>query len=61
MNYLTHKRRLYPALASTFAYYFAATDLEDMFTKRDKTPQEEKEVHVLSAGIKGAQISLIFP
>lgn len=50
LDYTTHKMRLYPALAKTFAYAFSANYLRKRFAER--TMSSMKEVHVLASGMK---------
>jgi acyl-CoA oxidase len=52
INYLTHQRRLYPPLAASFAYHFALKLWREKFLKPNKTPEDEKEIHLLAAGLK---------
>lgn len=57
INYLTHKRRLYPYLASTLAYHlnlaFVKTRYERYITGASKSSEENKELHIFAAGAKG--------
>jgi len=57
INYLTHKRRLYPYLASTLAYHlnlaFVKARYERYITGSSKTNEEKKELHIFAAGAKG--------
>ncbi|KAA8493504.1 Acyl-coenzyme A oxidase 3, peroxisomal [Porphyridium purpureum] len=48
MEYVTHQRRLVPALATTYGLEFAMQELSRMMRKS----QTSKEVHFLSSGLK---------
>lgn len=52
MSYLTHQRRLLPALANTYALQFAQKFVKEMVARR--RPQDAKAIHVLTSGIKAA-------
>jgi acyl-CoA oxidase len=52
LDYLTHQRRLMPALAATYAHHLAMAGLKDVFCAR--RPQDAKLVHVMSSGLKAA-------
>ncbi|KAG2324076.1 hypothetical protein Bca52824_006804, partial [Brassica carinata] len=50
LDYPSHQRRLLPLLAKTYAMSFAANDMKMIYVKR--TPETNKEIHVVSSGIK---------
>lgn len=50
MNYITHQRRLIPALATTYVIELSITKCARMFHSR--TPSLMKEIHLLAAGLK---------
>lgn len=52
MEYLTHQRRLLPALAQTYALHLALGTLKDVIGR--KRPEDAKTIHVLSSGLKAA-------
>jgi acyl-CoA oxidase len=52
INYLTHQRRLYPPLSASFAYHFALKLWREKFLKENKTPNEERDIHLLASGLK---------
>lgn len=49
LSYVTHQRRLVPALASTLAYHAAVGKLKLLYARPDAPP---KEVHILSSCVK---------
>ena len=49
LSYVTHQRRLVPALASTLAYHAAVGKLKQLYAKPGASP---KEVHILSSCVK---------
>jgi len=52
IEYLTHQRRLYPPLAASFAYQFALKFWREIFLKKNKTSDDERQIHLLAAGLK---------
>lgn len=52
LDYLTHQRRLFPALATTYAMHLAMLRLKDIVVKGG--PEAGKQVHVVSSGLKAA-------
>lgn len=50
LDYPSHRRRLLPLLAKTYAMSFAANYLKMLYVKR--TPESNKTLHVLSSGFK---------
>jgi acyl-CoA oxidase len=52
MEYLTHQRRLLPALAQSYALHLARGTLKDVIGR--KRPEDAKTIHVLSSGLKAA-------
>lgn len=50
LDYPSHRHRLLPLLAKTYAMSFAAVDLKNLYVRR--TPQDSKVIHVLSSGLK---------
>mmetsp|Transcript_16598 Transcript_16598/g.41454 ORF Transcript_16598/g.41454 Transcript_16598/m.41454 type:complete len:641 (-) Transcript_16598:685-2607(-) len=52
MEYLTHQRRLLPALANTYALQLAQRRLKEMVEAG--RPSDAKAIHVLSSGLKAA-------
>ncbi|KAK9843434.1 hypothetical protein WJX81_002331 [Elliptochloris bilobata] len=50
MSYLTHQRRLLPALATTYAMHLLGLRLKALYMR--KRPQDAKAVHVMSSGLK---------
>jgi len=60
MDYITHQKRLYPALAGVYAYGFALNKLKELFGKPDQKPEENKLVHILASGVKGTHSESFF-
>lgn len=52
MQYLTHQRRLLPALAQTYALHLALGSLKELLCR--KRSEDAKAIHVLSSGLKAA-------
>ncbi|KFM28500.1 hypothetical protein F751_5728 [Auxenochlorella protothecoides] len=52
-DYLTHQRRLYPALAATYALHFALDRVKALLAA-PPTPARAKAIHVASSGLKAA-------
>jgi len=54
IDYISHQRRLFPALARTYDNNFALSDLRDQYVQARKSGREkdEKYVHVNAAGLK---------
>lgn len=50
MSYITHQRRLIPAVATTYAIESVLNKSADLFAKR--SPQTMKQVHLFAAGVK---------
>ncbi|KAJ3182276.1 hypothetical protein HDU85_003318 [Gaertneriomyces sp. JEL0708] len=50
MSYLSHQRKLFPALATTVITRLSVGHLKNLFAAR--TPETMKQVHVLAAGLK---------
>jgi acyl-CoA oxidase len=50
MSYLSHQRRLIPAVATTYAIEAALN--EATFTYNSRSPETMKKVHLLAAGAK---------
>jgi acyl-CoA oxidase len=50
IDYPTHQKRLFPALAKTYAYHFALRDLADKYT--NATEEETREIETIAAGLK---------
>jgi len=50
IDYPTHQKRLFPAIAKTYAYHFALRDLADKYT--NATEDETREIETLAAGLK---------
>ncbi|KAK9816668.1 hypothetical protein WJX72_003499 [[Myrmecia] bisecta] len=50
MDYLTHQRRLLPALATTYAMHLSMLRLKAIFVQ--KRPEDAKTIHVMSSGLK---------
>ncbi|XP_024393119.1 acyl-coenzyme A oxidase 3, peroxisomal [Physcomitrium patens] len=50
LDYPSHRHRLLPLLAKTYAMSFAAVDLKNLYVRR--TPADSKVIHVLSSGLK---------
>jgi hypothetical protein len=50
MNYLSHQRRLIPAVATVYAIEAVLNDSARLFANR--TPETMKQVHLFSAGVK---------
>jgi acyl-CoA oxidase len=68
IHYLTTKRRLYPYLATTVAYHLLLNIVKEKYEKYYKAtsqnnksnPEENKELHILAAGVKGMEIICTF-
>lgn len=57
LDYVTHQRRLFPGLATTYALQFAVNDLKNaaLGSADGRTPPaDSKTVHLLSSGLKAA-------
>jgi acyl-CoA oxidase len=52
LEYLTHQRLLFPALATTYAMHLSMDRLK--LIAKDRRPQDAKLVHVRSSGLKAA-------
>jgi acyl-CoA oxidase len=56
LDYLSHQRKLLPALAKTYALHFAQAELvatlHDVFTKADPDDERRRELEARAAGIK---------
>jgi len=52
LDYITHARRLAPALASTYGYHLAILKLKALYAKKEAGPGDAKAVHVLSSVLK---------
>ena len=50
IDYPTHQKRLFPALAKTYAYHFALRDLADKYS--NATEEETREIETIAAGLK---------
>ncbi|CAK0741867.1 hypothetical protein CVIRNUC_001356 [Coccomyxa viridis] len=50
MEYLTHQRRLLPALATTYAMQLQSLRLKALYMR--KRPEDGKQIHVISSGLK---------
>jgi acyl-CoA oxidase len=50
IDYPTHQKRLFPAIARTYAYHFALRDLADKYV--NATEEETREIETLAAGLK---------
>ncbi|KAK9909468.1 hypothetical protein WJX75_002711 [Coccomyxa subellipsoidea] len=50
MEYLTHQRRLLPALATTYAMQLQSLRLKELYMA--KRPEDAKTIHVVSSGLK---------
>ncbi len=50
IDYPTHQKRLFPAIAKTYGYHFALRDLADKYT--NATEEETREIETLAAGLK---------
>ena len=50
IDYPTHQKRLFTALAKTYAYHFALRDLADKYT--NATEEETREIETIAAGLK---------
>lgn len=52
IEYLTHQRRLFPALATTYAMHLSTDALKRI--AKDRRPADAKLVHIRSSGLKAA-------
>jgi len=52
IEYLTHQRRLFPALATTYALHLSTDALKRV--AKDRRPADAKLVHIRSSGLKAA-------
>lgn len=52
IEYLTHQRRLFPALATTYAMHLSTDALKRI--AKDRRPSDAKLVHIRSSGLKAA-------
>lgn len=52
LEYLTHQRLLFPALATTYAMHLSTDRLK--LLAKDRRPQDAKRVHMQSSGLKAA-------
>jgi acyl-CoA oxidase len=52
IDYMTHRKRLFPALAKTYAMHLALNECKQLGL--GGAPKNAKEVHVLSSGLKAA-------
>jgi len=52
--YVTHQRRLIPALATAYAMHLAMGQCKALAARPGATPDVAKQVHVLSSGLKAA-------
>ena len=50
IEYPTHQKRLFPAIAKTYGYHFALRSLADKYT--NATEEETREIETLAAGLK---------
>ena len=50
IDYPTHQKRLFPAIAKTYGYHFALRSLADKYT--NATEEETREIETLAAGLK---------
>jgi len=50
IDYPTHQKRLFPAIAKTYGYHFALRDLAEKYT--NATEAETREIETLAAGLK---------
>jgi len=50
LDYPSHRHRLLPLLAKSYAMSFACVDLKNIYVRR--TPADSKVIHVLSSGLK---------
>jgi acyl-CoA oxidase len=52
MSYLSHQRRIYPALAGIYVLQNGVNFLKEKYCKPDPTSADKKEVHILASGFK---------
>lgn len=54
VSYITHQRRLIPALATTYAMHLSMLRCKNLAIQANSSPEVGKKVHVLSSGLKAA-------
>lgn len=54
MSYLTHQRRLLPALATTYAMQLSMIRVKNLAIKAASSADAAKQVHIMSSGLKAA-------
>jgi acyl-CoA oxidase len=54
MSYLTHQRRLLPALATTYAMQLSMIKVKNLAVKASSSADTAKQVHIMSSGLKAA-------